>query len=195
MDDKNAKLVTRLQEGDETAFEKLFELYKVKAVRTAYLLTNNAALAEDITQEAFVQCYLKIKELRDPDQFKTWFFKILTRLAWKMSAKEKNVIPVENIFDAIAHQDTEQIEMDFIKREDAKKIMKLIDSLEQKQKTVILLYYYNGFSVGEIAKVVGCFEGTVKSRLHTARKNLKSSFTLQKECIEEGAQHAIECKV
>ncbi|MEG1931060.1 MAG: RNA polymerase sigma factor [Anaerovorax sp.] len=195
MDDKNAKLVTRLQEGDETAFEKLFELYKVKAVRTAYLLTNNAALAEDITQEAFVQCYLKIKELRDPDQFKTWFFKILTRLAWKMSAKEKNVIPVENIFDAIAHQDTEQIEMDFIKREDAKKIMKLIDSLEQKQKTVILLYYYNDFSVGEIAKVVGCFEGTVKSRLHTARKNLKSSFTLQKECIEEGAQHAIECKV
>ncbi|MEG1584367.1 MAG: RNA polymerase sigma factor, partial [Anaerovorax sp.] len=126
---------------------------------------------------------------------KTWFFKILTRLAWKMSAKEKTVIPVENIFGAIAHQDTEQIEMDFIKREDAKKIMKLIDSLEQKQKTVILLYYYNDFSVGEIAKVVGCFEGTVKSRLHTARKNLKSSFTLQKACIEEGAQHAIECKV
>ena len=48
-----------------------------------------------------------------------------------------------------------------------------IDNLELKQKTVIVLYYFNGFTIKEIAKIMGCFEGTVKSRLHSARKNLK----------------------
>jgi len=64
MEDNIEDLVIRLQKGEKVAFERLFEAYKVKAVRTAYLLTNNNTLAEDITQEAFVQCYLKINDLK-----------------------------------------------------------------------------------------------------------------------------------
>lgn len=161
MEDRSAELVRAFQKGDKDAFEKLFELYKVRAVRTAYLMTSNSALAEDITQEAFVQCYEKINSLKDPMQFKSWFFKILTRIAWRMSSKEKRITPIENIFEVADYEEIAQVEADFIKSEDSKKLMVAVNNLEEKQKTTVLLYYYNEFSIGEIAKVMGCFEGRV----------------------------------
>lgn len=175
MIDNSAELVLKLQKGDKSSFESLFDLYKAKAVRTAYLITNNRALADDIAQEAFILCYYKIAELKDPTSFKTWFFRILTRLAWKMSAKEKVSVPVENIFEFAETEDTHFVEGEIIDKEESKCLMEAVEHLEIKKKITVLLYYYNDFSVSEIAQIMGCFEGTVKSRLHAARKNLKKS--------------------
>lgn len=184
--DKTEELVLKVQRGDKDAFEALFNLYKTKAMRLAYLITNNQTLSDDITQEAFVQSYLNIKSLRNPQQFKTWFFKILTRLAWKMSTKEKKVIALDAITEPQEVDDRMNIENDFIQKEKSEAIMAAIRQLELKQRTVILLYYYNDFSIAEIAQILGCFEGTVKSRLHSARKQLsKSLITLQDESFEE----------
>lgn len=184
--DKTEELVLKVQRGDKDAFEALFNLYKTKAMRLAYLITNNQTLSDDITQEAFVQSYLNIKSLRNPQQFKTWFFKILTRLAWKMSTKEKKVIALDAITEPQEVDDRINIENDFIQKEKSEAIMAAIRQLELKQRTVILLYYYNDFSIAEIAQILGCFEGTVKSRLHSARKQLsKSLITLQDESFEE----------
>ncbi len=195
MDVKDAELVIRMQCGDKAAFETLFNRYKTRAIQTAYLITGNRATAEDITQETFVKCYLKIKGLKEPAQFKTWFFKILTRVAWKMSSKEKIVSPIENIFELSEVGSSEQIENDLIKKEESAKIMSAIKALEDKQKTTVLLYYYNQFSVGEIAKIMGCFEGTVKSRLYTARKNLKKNLRKEETEIEEGVANAVIYKI
>lgn len=140
-----AELVIKLQNGDKSAFEELFELYKTNAVKTAYLLTGNRALADDIAQEAFVQCYLKINDLKNPLQFKTWFFKILTRIAWRMNTKEKSAVPVKNIFEVMPCSNDQSIENNFIKKETSKKIMAAIDNLDYKQRTVVLLYYYKSF--------------------------------------------------
>ena len=181
MNENVTDLVIQIQNGENAAFEKIFEMYKVSAIRTAYLLTNNKTLAEDITQETFVQCYLKINTLKNPAQFKTWFFKILTRIAWKINTKEKEAIPVENIFEIYNTTDNSSVEDNFINKETSEKIMAAINQLEQKQKTVVLLYYYKEFSISEIANIMGCFEGTVKSRLYCARKNLKKKLNLETE--------------
>lgn len=180
MIDNSAELVLKLQKGDKASFEVLFDLYKAKAVRTAYLITNNRALADDIVQETFILCYFKIADLKDPTSFKTWFFRMLTRLAWKMSVKEKVSIPVDNIFEFAEAEDTHLVEGEIIDKEESKWLMEAVEHLEIKKKITILLYYYNNFSVSEIAEIMGCFEGTVKSRLHAARKNLKkvSSVTI-----------------
>ncbi|WMI81789.1 RNA polymerase sigma factor [Anaerotignum sp. MB30-C6] len=187
----SAELVHQLQQGNQKAFEQLFELYKVKAVRTAYLMTGNKTLADDIAQETFVQCYLKIQTLKDPERFKTWFFKCLTRIAWKMASKEKTAVPVENIFEFNNATDSEQVELDFLKKELSEEIMTVINTLDAKQRTTILLYYYNEFSVSEIATIMDCFEGTVKSRLHAARKNLKKRLSQKKTYLKEGVKDAI----
>lgn len=189
--DNSAELVQQLQKGNQKAFEELFQLYKLKAIRTAYLLTGSKSLADDIAQEAFVQCYLKIQTLKDPEKFKTWFFKCLTRMAWKMASKEKSAIPVENIYEMADSEDIERVEMDFLQKELSEEIMKGINTLDEKQRTTILLYYYNEFSISEIATIMSCFEGTVKSRLYTARRNLKKIFSQKETYIREGKKDAI----
>lgn len=195
MIDNSAELVMRLQKGDKSSFEELFNLYKDKAVRTAYLITNNKALADDIAQEAFILCYFKIATLKDPRRFKTWFFRMLTRLAWKMSSREKISVPVDNIFEFADMQENNLVEGEVLDKEKARTLMEAVKHLGIKQKTTILLYYYNNFSVSEIAGIMGCFEGTVKSRLHAARKNLKKSIEFKDVYKMEGKCNEIIGKI
>jgi len=141
-----------MQQGDDTAFFIIYEKYKNAALRTAYLITGNRYTGEDILQETFVQCCLHIKELKDPATFKAWFYKILTRTAWKFAKKEKNAVPVENIFETIEsiEEDSEKV---YLQKEEREKLMNAINSLDIKQRITIILYYYNEMSVSEIAKV------------------------------------------
>lgn len=137
---------------------------------TAYLISKHKGITEDIVQEAFLQCYKQIKNLKNPDAFDVWFYKLLVRLAWKMSSKHKDTIPIEDInyknFSSKAHQDFGETRM---------LVHEAIDKLSPPLKTVIILYYFNDMTVNEISKVLGCFQGTVKSRLHNGRKQLKKA--------------------
>ena len=91
------ELVRQLQTGSRTAFDQIYERYHIQAYRTAVLLTGNRADAEDVVQEAFVQVYLHAKELKEPAGFKSWYYRILTRLAWKCGRNGKREIPDEDI--------------------------------------------------------------------------------------------------
>ncbi|MGL5677336.1 MAG: RNA polymerase sigma factor [Cellulosilyticaceae bacterium] len=168
-------LVKEVQEGNMKAFEQLFENYKGSALKTIYLLTNNKSMSEDILQEVFVLCYLNIKSLRNPSYFKTWFFKILTHTTWTYMKKEGKLILTEDMsIYTEAHTSTvwqEDIRANEMKSE----LYEQIERLEVKLKVVVILYYYNDFSIREIAKTMGCLEGTVKSRLYRARKQLEEN--------------------
>lgn len=85
---ETAALVRQIQAGEEQAFDELFAAYQQKAVRTAALITGDPALAEDIVQESFVACLLHIRSLQDAERFQPWFFKTLTRSAWKAMEKK-----------------------------------------------------------------------------------------------------------
>lgn len=169
------ELVEKIQSGDMNAFEQIFEIYKNQAFRYSYLITGNIYTSEDIVQEAFIKCYTNIYDLKKSDQFKSWFFKILTRIAWKHSNKDKKAYPVDNIFDKAESETIDKSIDTYIKTQEYEILHAEIEKLDLKQKTVIILFYFNGLNVKEIAKVMGCFEGTVKSRLHSARKKLKDS--------------------
>jgi RNA polymerase sigma-70 factor (ECF subfamily) len=67
-------LIIGIQNGDSDSFTKLYDLYKNKAVRTAYLITGNRTSAEDVAQDAFVKCYVEIGKLQNPECFRTWFY-------------------------------------------------------------------------------------------------------------------------
>lgn len=166
-------LVKNLQEGDAAAFTLLFERYQKQAIRTASFLTGNQNTAEDVVQEAFTKCYFQISSLKDPTSFKPWFFKILTRLAWKAAEKDKQNTPVCDLFESMENETNgEDSSVYALRKESHLLLMTAVDSLDKKQKAVVVLYYYNVLSVSEIAKIVGCMEGTVKSRLYFARKKL-----------------------
>ena len=169
---EESQWIQKMQQGDDTAFFMIYEKYKNPALRTAYLITGNRDTAEDILQETFVQCCLHISELKDPNTFKAWFYKILTRTAWKFAQKEKNTVPIENVFETIKDSFEEDSEKTLLEKEESKKLMEAINTLDVKKRTTVILYYYNQMSVTEIAKVTASLEVTVKSRLFFARQKL-----------------------
>lgn len=162
-------LVRRLQAGDEEAFDALFALYRMQAVRTAALITGDSSLAEDVAQEAFVQCLLHIKELRDPSRFRPWFFRTLTRCAWKSMQEKLPSVDWNNALEQAAVSESYPSE----KAAAYEKLYRALDGLGRKQRTTVILYYFNDLSIKEIAQVTGSLEGTVKTRLFAARRRLK----------------------
>lgn len=181
---EEVELVKRLKEGDQEAFDELFERYKDITLRMAYLISGNLADSEDIVQESFVKCYQHIRELKKEEGFKSWLFHILTRTAWRYCKKQSRECPEEDVMDKIPVQkEASSLEI-LLDREKQNYLMSQINQLSMKHRTTLILYYYNGFSTKEIAKVMGCLEGTVKSRLFIARKLLKESIMLE----EKGAE-------
>ncbi|MFR5602513.1 MAG: RNA polymerase sigma factor [Lachnospiraceae bacterium] len=168
-------VVERMREGDEEAFDQLFAWYQNKIFRMAYLISGNYADSEDIVQETFVKCYSNRHQLKDVSGFQSWLYQILTRTAWRYCRKSRREQPVETLFD----QELESGELlpldQVLQSEESMVVRREINRLPLKQRTVVIYYYYNDMTTKEIARVTGCMEGTVKSRLFTARKRLEQA--------------------
>jgi len=167
------KLIENIKKGDMDSFEIIFNAYKDKALHTAYLITGNIHTSEDIVQETFISCFNNISKLKNTKLFKPWFFRILTRTSWKYSNKDKKAIPVEEIYESLVERDIDLSLDNFINKQRAELLYEEIDKLDIKLKTTIILYYFNELSIKEIASIMKCFEGTVKSRLFTAKRKLR----------------------
>ncbi|MCM1416568.1 MAG: RNA polymerase sigma factor [bacterium] len=162
-----------MKEGDKAAFDLLYEKYRNMALHTAYLITGNYSLSEDIVQDTFVRVYLHCGELKNDGGFKAWMMQILVRTAYRSGKKAGKELPDEEIFQK-ADVDKRPSPLDLtIVREEAKRIAEAVRELPFKQKSVVVLYYYQECRISEIAKILGCREGTVKSRLHAAKKQLR----------------------
>ena len=170
-------LVRRMQAGDESAFDELFALYQKQAVRTAALITGDVALAEDVAQETFVLCLLHINDLREPSRFRPWFFRTLTRSAWKALQNKLLAIDLENLPEMAAETEPYPSE----KAAAYEKLYRALDELGRKQRTTVILYYFNDLSIKEIAEATGTLESTVKTRLFAARRRLKQVLEEEKK--------------
>lgn len=162
----------QLLKGGRREFESIVEMYYAKALRMAYLISGSYADSQDIVQEAFTACYLNRKKIKEPQYFERYLYKTLSRKAWEYCKKIRREQPVEEIFDENT-ADSFSVADDFIQKQESREIFGIILSLPVKQRTAVILYYYNGLSANEIAKITGSFEGTVKSRLFSARKAIK----------------------
>ena len=172
--EKIAVWVRQMQAGDETAFDALFAAYKRQAVCTAALITGDASLAEDVAQEAFVNCFLYIGKLQDAARFQPWFFRILTRCAWKAAKRKAQIVSIQQedgggqilppIFDSYPSEREVLYE----------NLYRALDGLGQKQRTAVVLYYFNDFSIREIAEATDSLEATVKTRLFAAKRRLRT---------------------
>ena len=174
MDGTEREMIERMQRGEEEAFSWLFRKYQNRVLRMAYLISGNYADSEDIVQETFVKCYTYRKHLKEPERFEPWLYQIMTRTAWRILKKGKREQPAEEIRDEY-EPDRTSIPLEAVLRAEEQEILwEAVGSLEIRQRTAVVIYYYNQMSTKEIAKAMGCLEGTVKSRLYTARKNLKA---------------------
>ncbi|MCX7711806.1 MAG: RNA polymerase sigma factor [Clostridia bacterium] len=170
----DADLIQRCQKEEEDAFDELYKVLGKKALWTAYLISGRRDVAEDILQEAFFECFRDIKKLRRPEVFPVWFNRILIRKCWHMVGKEKKTA-ADSLSDSMKEQVDSGIDItEVVEANEASRFVRnAIGRLKPEMRTVIILYYYNGLSIKEIAEVMKCFQGTVKSRLHYAKKELE----------------------
>lgn len=176
---RNVDLIRQCQLGDLASFSELYHLHSKKALGTAYLISNHKGIAEDIVQESFIECFQKIKGLKNPEAFEAWFYKILVRTGWRMVKKHNCIIPVDD-----QHMESLNTIVDSNSKLDASETNQMVhealDRLSLPLKTVVILYYFNDMTIEEISKVLGCFQGTVKSRLYNARVKLHDIFNEDK---------------
>lgn len=180
------KLVCSMKAGDRQAFDRLYEAYKDTLLRMACLVSGSMDDAEDIVQETFVKCYLNISSLRDPAGFRSWLYQILYRTAYACAKKKKREIPDEHA--GLQEDDTNGMtSLDYVLQSETQRMVHTaVHSLQFKQRAVVVLFYYNDIPIREIARILGTTEGTVKSRLFTARKKLGESL---KQLAEGGGEY------
>ena len=165
MDEEN--LIQAFKNGDMTAIDEIYRAYCVPALRTAYLITSEQHTAEDVLQDTFIQCIKSIQGLKNNAAFKPWFYKILIRNAYKAVNKQKKFVPSDDIYDKADTAIYDKYPSE------KSEIFALVKQLKPKLRFVVILYYYNELNIKEISGIMRCPQGTVKSRLNTAKKQLK----------------------
>lgn len=164
------RLVKKAQKGNDKAYLELFQQYEADIYRMAYVYVKNKNDALDVVQEVAYQSFKNISTLNKPEYFKTWLMKITINCALNVINKNKKVVQLIPQFEVHTGEGVEDIAMSLSLRE-------LMDILQEDEKSVILLKYYNDRTLKEISEILEIPLGTAKSTLYRAlnklRQNLK----------------------
>lgn len=175
-----AELVGMVQNGDNNAFNELYKLTSERAYFVALEFTKNNQDAEDILQESYIKALSKIKELDKPECFSSWLNQIVANKSKDFLKKKKPMLfeAEENeVFEVLPDEDTSfSPEENLDQTELQKTVMEVLDELSEEKRACVLMMYFEELSVGEIAETLEIPEGTVKTRLFSARKDLKDKF-------------------
>jgi RNA polymerase sigma-70 factor, ECF subfamily len=169
-----AALVRRAQLGDRDAFGKLAEQFQPTVYAIALRRLGNASDALELTQEVFLHVLERIDQLREPERFAGWLRQVAVRMA--INRATRRVFPpcVEaGVLEGAREQTDEPLEQ-LITRERAERVLDALGKLKALDREALDAFYIRGHSLIEIAELLGVPLGTVKRRLHTARKRLKA---------------------
>ena len=166
------EIVKVAKNGDVNAIENLLMANMTSMYRVAFgILRTEEEIADAISNTAVI-VFEKMHTLKNEDFFKTWLTRILINECYKISKQNKKIIYLENCDQSsFSYNDTYT---DFETRN-------LIKKLDKDLREVVVLYYFEDFSVKEISKIIKIPEGTVKSRLSRARKELEKAFIINNE--------------
>jgi len=177
-----AILVADLCDGDMTALAILVDRYKHLVYRLAIQITKNSDDASDVLQDTFLKVYDSIHTFRHDSAFETWLYRIVVNLSIDTvngrKRRQKSLISFlekTDISQKIERQQdpTFQVETNELQEW----VTRAVNSLPIKHRTVVVLHELEGLSHPQIADILGCSEGTVRSRLHYARKKLRVLLT------------------
>ena len=169
------KLVVRAKRGDMGAFEALYEMHKGPVYRTALAISGDRLAAEEILQDTFLRAFKHIHNVREGVSLAPWLYRIAVNLAYDYGkAHSRNwQVALDGIIEHLIAPAGASPEHTVEERELYDAVYEAIDKLEFKQRATLVLFYLHDFSLIEVAEIMDCPVGTVKSRLHYARENLR----------------------
>lgn len=153
------KQVRLAKAGNHQAFQELMEEEKSKLYKMAYIYMKNETDALEVFQETIYKAFISVKNLRDERYFSTWLMRILINTAIDLLKKRKIIVPMdkevlENKIDSA------------VSTGKANELLEAVLELDEKYKTVLLLRFFRDYTVKQIAELLDCPEGTVKTNIH-----------------------------
>lgn len=185
--DIDIELALRAKNGDDGAFSELMQKHYRGVLNYVYRFTNGSENSEDITQEVFLRVYKSIKRYKPEAKFTTWLYKIATNLCLtklkKMNKKKsysldemtEKIGTIEDIKSKSGYDELFRKELRDI-------LFNALAKLPENERVAITLNKYEGFSYNEVAEVIGCSLGAVKTHIYRGRLKLIDEL---KEYIEE----------
>ncbi|MEI6309129.1 MAG: sigma-70 family RNA polymerase sigma factor [bacterium] len=182
---EQGSLVALAQEGDRQAFVRLFQAVQQSLYRAACVILQNDQDAYDATQEAALKAFRFLRSLRQPQFFKTWITRILINECRGILREKRKMsyYPDMNNWH-INLREAAGAEIN---------VLEAVNRLSFNYRTVVVLRYLDGYSQKEIARILGCPIGTVKSRINLALRKLKKGLEVQDfpEPQSEEGHHAL----
>ena len=182
MEQSIRELVERAKTGDQQAIAALYEKTSRKAYYLSLQLVKDQDQAQDILQDAFLKVFTNLNMLQQPENFQGWLDTIVINKSKDYLKKKKPVL-----FSQMTGSEEPDSEPDFeddrgyfspekqVDYQETKRLVQeMIDRLPEEQRMAVVLYYLENLSVGQIARLMECSEGTIKSRLNYGRKSIKA---------------------
>jgi len=180
--DGDLVLVTKVQEGDVSSFDELVLKYRQRLFSVIYNLTSNREDTADLVQETFIKAFRSIGRFKRNSSFFTWLYRIGVNTALSHLKKNKSrrffsfeklseEATREDVFEALAARSAS--DKPTLLKELQEKLNEALQKLSNKHRTIVVLFEVDGLSHREIAGIMKCSEGTVRSRLHYAKQQLQ----------------------
>lgn len=163
-DDDN--LVRSFKEGNEKAFDRIFEKYHVPVYSICYRYTRNEADARDLTQEIFIRVYRNLAKLRMHSKFFTWLYRITVNACISFKRRERQFEPLpESLSDtqSLGRRVTLKVKIDDALRK-----------LPERQRMTFILRHYEGYTFSEIGEIMDVTSGAAKANHHHAIRKLRT---------------------
>src|SRR4030043_1195359 len=178
MDEK--ELIRRSQAGDGEAFGVLAERYKGKVFSLAYGFTRDRASADDLAQEVLIKAYFSLPKFKAKSEFGTWLYRIAVNHARDFLRKNKQrlkEIPLQEAGDRVLASADLGPEEERLREGQRKIVQAALARLSEKYRTILTLRDIDGLSYQDISGILKLSPGTVDSRLHRARRQLREKLT------------------
>lgn len=171
MDAEDSALVEGFRRGEESAFTALVIKYREAVYRIARRMMHNHEDASDIAQEVFIRVHRALSRFAGRSSLRTWLFRITVNLCLDHTARRREVAGLDVLaWEPSPHGDpverAEQRELEAV-------VAAAIDALPPRQRAMVVLRVYQDLPYADIARIMGCAEGTVKATMFAAVGNLK----------------------
>jgi RNA polymerase sigma-70 factor (ECF subfamily) len=175
MESGDAELVESSRRGDVEAFSRLVERHRRDALRLAYTIAGDDA--EDVVQEACVKAYRHLDGFRDGATFRTWLYAIVANEArnGRRGAGRRSALTLRAAARRVGEPDGPEDAA--VAHEQRQRLLDAVATLGERDREVVALRFFLGLSEAEAAEVLGCPQGTVKSRLSRALNRLRTELS------------------
>lgn len=175
MGQDDRQLIHRMQQGDVEALGVLYDRYRSLVFRTALAITRDGDAAEDILQDSFLRLYTHAGRINPRLPVTPWLYRITVNLSYSWCTRRARWrAPLEEVIDRLLGPIWRAPELRVEHRDELRRLQAGLDRLPVNQRIVIVLHYLNDLSLQEIADILECPVGTVKSRLFYGRENLRA---------------------